>query len=517
MANREHLQVLEQGVEAWNAWRNAHENVKPDLSGANLSGGKYEGINFSGADLRETNLRCARLREANLADAALEKADLSQAVLENARLEWADLFEADLRETRLFGACLRETNLGKANLSRADLGEVDLQKAILNEAYLSKARLVGADLRGANLSKANLYRADLSGANLQGVDLHEAVLSRSRLVNADLRGARITAVNLIRAQLQEADLSEADLSYADLSHSRVRGLVADNAILEETTQSSLIVAEEKEIVVTVGHVELVSHVTHMLQNGAAGEFPPGLLSRIVLVINCMTTGTAEPINAVEQALGEQHLLPVIVHLGETARQQSLTWAQQIARVAAGVVILGEEAAAYTPVIEGLAEHSSPRAIRVLRFNQSPEHPSAGISSNSRNSSEREDRQATVETFPAVEVMDVSTPERLSQALSGLSLAPAEVGETPPIPPAQEQKTEPHLDQASPTSQNNEPVPPSPEGSPSPASEPIEEDIIAIPVPENSSAQEVEATTAGEVEETGELPSEQTGAEVPPVP
>ena len=31
MANKEHLKILKQGVEAWNKWREENPDVKPDL------------------------------------------------------------------------------------------------------------------------------------------------------------------------------------------------------------------------------------------------------------------------------------------------------------------------------------------------------------------------------------------------------------------------------------------------------------------------------------------------------
>ena len=39
MANEEHRAILEQeGVEAWNAWRQKHAVIKPDLGGVDLGG-----------------------------------------------------------------------------------------------------------------------------------------------------------------------------------------------------------------------------------------------------------------------------------------------------------------------------------------------------------------------------------------------------------------------------------------------------------------------------------------------
>jgi uncharacterized protein YjbI with pentapeptide repeats len=61
MANPEHLQILQQGVEVWNAWLGQHTDIMPDLSGADLSA-----VDLSGATLINANLTRADLTRANL-------------------------------------------------------------------------------------------------------------------------------------------------------------------------------------------------------------------------------------------------------------------------------------------------------------------------------------------------------------------------------------------------------------------------------------------------------------------
>ena len=39
MANEEHVKILEQGVEAWNSWRDENPDVLPDFRGARPVGG----------------------------------------------------------------------------------------------------------------------------------------------------------------------------------------------------------------------------------------------------------------------------------------------------------------------------------------------------------------------------------------------------------------------------------------------------------------------------------------------
>src|SRR5579864_6817578 len=43
MANPEHLNILKQGVETWNQWREEHPEIEPDLQEANLVGTHLEG------------------------------------------------------------------------------------------------------------------------------------------------------------------------------------------------------------------------------------------------------------------------------------------------------------------------------------------------------------------------------------------------------------------------------------------------------------------------------------------
>jgi uncharacterized protein YjbI with pentapeptide repeats len=64
MANPDHLKVLQQGVDAWYAWRKL--NITPDISGTNLSDADLSGKNLNGTDLREASLVNADIRNADL-------------------------------------------------------------------------------------------------------------------------------------------------------------------------------------------------------------------------------------------------------------------------------------------------------------------------------------------------------------------------------------------------------------------------------------------------------------------
>lgn len=160
MANPEHVEILKQGVEAWNRWKEENQDIRPDLRRADLEK----------ADLRGADLEKAYLYRADLSEAYLSQADLSEAFLNGAYLYRADLSGAFIGGVALRGAALCGANLRRANLSEADLSGSDLRGANLFEvdfrdANLSEADLSGSDLHGADLSRANFFRAELSEAN----------------------------------------------------------------------------------------------------------------------------------------------------------------------------------------------------------------------------------------------------------------------------------------------------------------------------------------------------------------
>jgi uncharacterized protein YjbI with pentapeptide repeats len=166
MAIPQHLDVLKQGVPAWNNWRTANPGDEPDLAGAKLNS-----ADLREANLRETDLRWADLSGADLSGAILNRADLRRANLSRTIFHLTKLSEANLSETYLSGADLREADLRKAffirsDLANADLSASDCQRADFRWAYLIKARFHGAYLSGATLIEANLTKCELKQANL---------------------------------------------------------------------------------------------------------------------------------------------------------------------------------------------------------------------------------------------------------------------------------------------------------------------------------------------------------------
>jgi uncharacterized protein YjbI with pentapeptide repeats len=87
VANDEHLNILKQGSDVWNKWR---ENIESQNLGRDFI-----------PDLSDADLRDANLRDANLSGTKLLGANLDNANLVAANLNSAILFDASLREAKL--------------------------------------------------------------------------------------------------------------------------------------------------------------------------------------------------------------------------------------------------------------------------------------------------------------------------------------------------------------------------------------------------------------------------------
>lgn len=261
MANLEQLNLLLQGVEVWNRWRERNGGVRPDLVGVTL-----DDAHLSGANLRNAHLYSAHLRN-------------------------ADLHEADLREVDLSGADLRNTDLRHADLREGHLQGADLRLADFSRANLGNARFDDADMRVTNLSDANL-----SGAHLRGAQLSDASLCRANLHEADL---------------QRAILVQADFTQANLSGCHIFGISAWKLNLTDAIQSDLVITEDSESDITVDNLETAQFVYLLLHNEKLRDMIDTIGKKAVLILGRFTTERKSVLDALRDALRKCNYTPIL--------------------------------------------------------------------------------------------------------------------------------------------------------------------------------------------------------------
>jgi uncharacterized protein YjbI with pentapeptide repeats len=201
MANQEQLDILKQGGEVWNEWREKNLDVDIDLIGADLSYARFS-------------------------DAVLCGAELMDAILHNADLSGADLSGAQLR-----GANLSYSNLDEVTFYCAKLGVVDFSGANLSGADFSYAILMSTVFGNVDLSTVKgLETVEHEGPSTIGIDT--IIKSQGKIPEIFLRGAGvpdsiIEAIPSLIGSLSPIDYYSCFISYSSKDESFAKRLYND--------------------------------------------------------------------------------------------------------------------------------------------------------------------------------------------------------------------------------------------------------------------------------------------------
>ena len=312
MADPKHLDVLREGVAAWNRWLSSYPG-NADLEDADLNKANLSGIDFHLTFLNNVHLREAQLVGANLRDAMLHHVDLY-----GADLRRADLSEASICWGHLDGANLSEADLRGINLSDAYVREVDLKRSNLTGAFLFRTLFTKADLRNANLSGAHLDDANLTDADLTGACLVGARLNRANLTRTDLSEADLTG-----ADLGGATLVETKFSKATLTNCNVYGVSVWNVELANAIQTDLVITPRNEPTITVDNLEVAQFVYLLLNNSRIREVIDTVGKKAVLILGRFTSERKAILDALKVELRRCGYLPILVDF-EKPRSQDLS-------------------------------------------------------------------------------------------------------------------------------------------------------------------------------------------------
>jgi hypothetical protein len=272
--NRNHFEVLKRGVGAWNAWREAHPEIIPDLSGALLPELFTREINFT-------------------------RTNLSRTVL----------YHADLTRSMFIGANLTKTIL---------------IEACLDECFFSGTRMIQTSFNSASLRKANFMRAFLTE-----VDLSHADLGR-----ADFRLARLERVNCEFAMLDEINLANASLENCLLhgmkgSEYEIRGLQTKNLIITNH--------DDPTVVLDSFPAAAAVYACWQRTDGVKAERMASK-RQLVMILGNFQNERRELLNALRREIKLRNLIPVVFHFDKPFSRTFLNMTRQIAALTRFVII-----------------------------------------------------------------------------------------------------------------------------------------------------------------------------------
>ena len=327
MANEEHFSGLKQGTTAWNAWRNQHPLLQPDLSNTDLSN----------TDLSNADLSSAYLTSTNLSEADLSNANLSGTNLTSADLTGVNITGADLSNANLVLAYLTGADLSNADLSNANLGGADLSNANLGGANLGGADLSGTNLSNADLSNANLFAANLVLANLIGADLTSADLTGAGLSNANLFAANLTGANLSNANLTGANLVGTNLTEATLTGCRIYGVSVWDINLTGALQNNLVITPEDEASIIVDNLKIAQFLYLLLNNQEIRDVITTITTKVVLILGRFTPERKAILDAIRNELRTQEYVPILFDFDQPGSRDLTATITTLARLAHFVI------------------------------------------------------------------------------------------------------------------------------------------------------------------------------------
>ena len=201
MANQEQLEILRQGVDAWNKWRASNTMVQIDLGGADLHESDFNGVNLSGANLLYANLSSTNLIRANLKWAILIETNLNLSNLENITIGY----------TRFGNTALTET-FGLERVIHDGPSYIDTHTLQLSKGKLPEVFLRGCGLSDWEIESAKLYNPDLTN--------EEIVKIQYRMF--DLRATQALQISPLFISYSHADTAFVDKIDSSLTKKGVR-------------------------------------------------------------------------------------------------------------------------------------------------------------------------------------------------------------------------------------------------------------------------------------------------------
>lgn len=166
MANKEHLEILTQGVNAWNKWRKDNPKVVPQLDGLDLSAASLVAADLRSANLVSTTFRGATLRQANL-----QNASLIGTILVNTQLQKTNFSNTHFGNTVIVASDLSQT-VGLKDCYHFKPSYFD-PRTVQNVYLLPVEFLRGVGLSDWEIEQVKLYNPNVTTSEI--VDISQKI------------------------------------------------------------------------------------------------------------------------------------------------------------------------------------------------------------------------------------------------------------------------------------------------------------------------------------------------------
>lgn len=276
--NQHHLDLLKQGAEAWNQYRQETGDC------ADLAGAMLDHIGLYEADLSQSNFQGA-----SFMGASMNRVDFTG----------ADLSKAFCPESNFSGCNFENTNLKGTKLMRSTL-----------DACNFKGAQVDAE---TELSMCNLALADMTGLDATGLSISFSSLSNATLTDADFTGADLSQVNLVGAHVAGARFTGA----------RIHGISAWDLQGQPADESDLIITCSNEFTITVNDLEVAQFIYLIINNKKIRDVIDTVTTKTVLILGRFSEERKPVLDAIREQLNKRNFVGIIFDF-DPSNQRNLT-------------------------------------------------------------------------------------------------------------------------------------------------------------------------------------------------
>jgi uncharacterized protein YjbI with pentapeptide repeats len=219
MANPEHVERLLEGAEAWNGWRAANPNIRPDLSGQVIDAALFQGL-CTPANTNAFNFSRADLSHCEFIDIALQGADFTSATLRETSFGHG----SSLTDSKFDNAAFSNTSFEHCHLVRcAFQASPDPVRAVSFRRAHCENCLFGGAFDAVPFDLGTIEHSYFTEAELRACTFINTVATRCNFVDAQLIDTSAVEARFIACDFRGASFTSADLFGAELTESDLRG------------------------------------------------------------------------------------------------------------------------------------------------------------------------------------------------------------------------------------------------------------------------------------------------------
>lgn len=251
MAVAEHVEIFKKGSEAWNAWRAANPDIRPDLS-----------------------------------DIDLEK------------------------DVHSYNSMYDMPEFIGYNLSHMNLSRITARNSYFIHCSLVASDINFSDICFSFFQKCSFEEASLAVTKIGSAEFHECDFTRANLSYCSAEETNFTGSKFFLTKLNNMSLVKTNFTNTVIDQARVYGVSTWDLVLDGSLQSNIYI-EEEGTSITVPTIELAQFISLLVNNSKIRDVIDTITSKVVLILGRFTEDRKAILDSIKEELQNRDYLPVL--------------------------------------------------------------------------------------------------------------------------------------------------------------------------------------------------------------